>query len=151
MSTRKTTKLWVHVSWHVDVATNVVKHRCDIAWGRFGEYSKTLMSAQLPVSFRCRLYNSLISSSTLAYGCEAWKMTLPVQIMINSTCSKQLALITKIKRRRHEYLGHILRLDPSRLLHRFIVEILPLHKQGSLITSEVPLRPLDVMRAASRR
>ena len=72
-----------------------VKHRCDIAWGRFGEYSKTLMSAQLPVSLRCRLYNSLISSSTLAYGCEAWKMTLPVQRMINSICSKQLSLITK--------------------------------------------------------
>ena len=51
-----------------------VKHRCDIAWGRFGEYSKTLMSAQLPVSLRCRLYNSLISSSTLAYGFVAWKI-----------------------------------------------------------------------------
>ena len=92
------------------------------------------MSAQLPVSLPFRLYNSLISSSTLAYGCEAWKMTLPVQRMINSICSKQLSLITKrtihqeakhptidalgqIKRRRHEYLGHILRLDPSRLLH----------------------------------
>ena len=142
-----------------------VKHRCDIAWGRFGEYSKTLMSAQLPVSLRCRLYNSLISSSTLAYGCEAWKMTLPVQRMINSICSKQLSLITKrtihqeakhptidalgqIKRRRHEYLGHILRLDPSRLLHRFIAEIPSLHKQGSL-TSEVPFRTLDEMKAAA--
>ena len=123
------------------------------------------MSAQLPVSLCCRLYNSLISSSTLAYGCEAWKMTLPVQRMINSICSKQLSLITKrtihqeakhptidalgqIKRRRHEYLGHILRLDPSRLLHRFIAEIPPLHKQGSL-TSEVPFRTLDEMKAAA--
>ena len=93
-------------------------------------------------------------------------MTLPVQRMINSICSKQLSLITKrtihqeakhptidalgqIKRRRHEYLGHILRLDPSRLLHRFIAEIPPLHKQGSL-TSEVTFRTLDGMKAAAR-
>ena len=48
-----------------------VIHHCDIAWGRFGEYRKTLMSAQLPVIIRSHLYNSLISTSTLAYGCEA--------------------------------------------------------------------------------
>ena len=92
-------------------------------------------------------------------------MTLPVQRMINSICSKQLSLITKrtihqeakhptidalgqIKRRRHEYLGHILRLDPSRLLHRFIAEIPSLHKQGSL-TSEVPFRTMDDMKVAA--
>ena len=85
-------------------------------------------------------------------------MTLPVQRMIKSICSKQLSLISKrtihqeakhptidalgqTKKRRHEYLGHILRLDPSCLLHRFIVEIPPLHKQGSL-TPEVPFRTL---------
>ena len=47
-----------------------------------------------------------------------------------------------------QYLGHILRLDPSRILHRFIVEIPSLHKQGSL-TSEVPFRTMDDMKVAA--
>ena len=64
-----------------------VKHRCDVAWGRFGEYRKTLMSSKLPIPMRCRLFNSLVSS-TMSYGCEAWKLTIPVKRMVNSVNSK---------------------------------------------------------------
>ena len=123
------------------------------------------MSAQLPIIIRSRLYNSLISSSTLAYGCEAWKMVLPVKKKLNSISSKQLSLITKrtihqeakhptvdtlgqIRKRRHEYLGHVLQLDPNRLLYRFMVEVSPLQTQGSLM-SEIPLRTLDELKAAA--
>ena len=140
-----------------------VKHRCDVAWGRFGDYRKTLLSAKLPVNMRCRLFESLVTS-TMSYGCEAWRMTVPVKRMLNSTNSKQLSLITKrsiheeaktptlnvlkmIKHRRIEYLGHILRMDPNRTLRRFLLEFsakqAPFH-QGSLM-SEVPFRTLDEM------
>ena len=54
----------------------------------FGEYSKTLMLAQSPVSLRCGLNNSFILSSTLSYGCEVWQMTILVQRMINNICTK---------------------------------------------------------------
>ena len=36
--------------------TILVKHRCDVSWGRFGDYRKSLMSAKLPVRMRCRLF-----------------------------------------------------------------------------------------------
>ena len=29
--------------------TILAKHRCDVSWGRFGDYRKSLMSAKLPV------------------------------------------------------------------------------------------------------
>jgi adenylate kinase family enzyme len=143
--------------------TILVKHRCDVSWGRFGDYRKSLMSAKLPVRMRCRLLESLVTS-TMTYGCEAWQMTLPVKRMLNSTNSKQLSLITKrsiheeaktptlnvlqtIKQRRIEYLGHILRMDPNRILRRFLLDLSPNqapYKQGSLM-SEVPYRTLDEM------
>ena len=145
-----------------------VKHRCDVAWGRFGEYRKTLMSAQLPVVTRCRLQNSLVTSSTMIYGCEAWKMSIPAKKMLNSINSKQLSMITKrtihqeaktptidalkmVKKRRHQYLGHILRLDPNRLLYRFLVEVPPQQNEGALMSemSEIPHRTLDELVAAA--
>ena len=50
-----------------------VKHMCDVAWGRFKEYKKTLMSSKLPKPMRCRLFDSLVSS-TMSYkrilGCR---------------------------------------------------------------------------------
>ena len=60
-----------------------VKHRCDVAWGRFGEYRKTLMSSKLPIPMQCRLFNSLVSS-TMSNGCKAWILTIPVKRMVNS-------------------------------------------------------------------
>ena len=47
-----------------------VKHRCDIAWARFGEYRKTLMAAKLLVDMKTRLYTSLIAL-TMIYGSSA--------------------------------------------------------------------------------
>ena len=44
-----------------------VKHRSDVAWGRFNEYRKALTSTKLPVQTRIRLYKSLIVS-TLVYA-----------------------------------------------------------------------------------
>ena len=123
------------------------------------------MSAKLPVATRYGLQSSLVTSSTMIYGCEAWKMVVPVKKMLNSTNSKQLSLITKrtihqeaksptidvlmmVKKRRHQYLGHILRLDPNRLLYRFLIEVSPQQNQGALL-SEIPHRTLDELMAAA--
>ena len=51
-----------------------VKHRCDVAWGRWGDYMKALIPAKLPVDLRICLYQSLIVS-TMTYSSEAWKIT----------------------------------------------------------------------------
>ena len=119
----------------------MVKHRCDIAWGRLGEYRKPLLSAKLPIDMRTRLYASLVASS-LTYGSSAWLLTSKMKQKVNGVNSKILALITKrsiheearsptfdvvnhIACRRWEYLGHILRMDHHRALRRFLLELSP--------------------------
>ena len=50
-----------------------VRHRVNVACGRFGEYRNVLVTAKLPISTRLRLYRSLIVS-TMTYCC-AWFLT----------------------------------------------------------------------------
>ena len=147
-----------------------VKHRCDVAWGRWGDYRKALMPAKLPVDLRIRLYKSLIVS-TMTYSSEAWKFTDQAVRKINGVNSKMLSLITKrsiheeartptfdvvdsIKARRWEYLGHILRMDQNRALRRFVTELSPEsapYKQGSLM-SETPFQnAAEMIQAAEDR
>ena len=71
-----------------------VKHRCDVAWGRFGEYNKTLLSAKLPVGMKLRLYIQLIVS-TMTYSAETWSMVDKNKKKLNNVNSKMLSLITK--------------------------------------------------------
>jgi len=140
-----------------------VKHRCDVAWGRFGEYSKTLLSTKLPVAMRVRLYIPLIVQ-TMTHGSEAWQLTLKNKKKLNNVNSKMLSLITKrsihdeakkptfniikhILARRFEYLGHILRLDDDRALKRFLLELSPEETpfaEGSLL-GETPYHTVEEM------
>ena len=118
-----------------------LSHRCNIAWGRFGSYSKTLMAAKLPIPARIKLYRSLITT-TMSHCCESWLFTDHKKQKINGINSKMLALITKnsihhearqpsfdavsyIRKLRWDFLGHTLRMDPSRLLRRFTTELSP--------------------------
>ena len=118
-----------------------VKHRCDVAWGRFGEYKKTLLSAKLPVGIKMRLYIQLIVS-TMTYSAETWSMVDKNKKKLNNVNSKMLSLITKrsihdearspsfdifkhITKRRSEYLGPILRMDKDRTLKCFLLEFSP--------------------------
>ena len=104
-------------------------HRCNIAWGRFGSYSKTLMAVKLPIPARIRLYRSLITT-TMSHCCESWLFTDQMKQKINGINSKMLALITKnsihhearqplfdavsyIRKLRWDFLGHTLRIIPS--------------------------------------
>ena len=59
-----------------------VKHRCDVAWGRWGDYRKALMPAKLPVGLRIRLYKSLIVS-TMSSSSEAGQITDKVAKKVN--------------------------------------------------------------------
>ena len=76
----------------------------------------------------------------MSHSCEAWQITTRGQQKINGVNSKILSLITKntihheakyptfdavdyILKLRHEFLGHILRMDPNRSLKRFTIEL----------------------------
>ena len=138
-----------------------VTHRCNIAWGRFGQFSKTLMAAKLLVPARIRLYRSLIAQ-TMTHGGESWLFTNKMKQKINGVNSKMLSLITKntihheaknptfdcvsyILKTRWEFLGHILRMDPSRTLRRFTLELSPRQapfRAGSLL-SDTSFQDID--------
>ena len=89
----------------------------------------------------------------MTHGSCAWTMTDNVRKMVNGVNSKMLSLITKqtihqeardptydviehIMQQRWQYLGHVLRMDSSRTLKRFLLELSPcgsLYRRGSLL------------------
>ena len=118
-----------------------VKHRCDIAWGRFGEYKKVLLSTKLPVDLRVRLFVVLIVS-TMLYGACGWFLTKKVKQTLNGHASRMLSAITRrtiheeakhptfdiidfLLNQRWNYLGHILRMDEDRALRKFLLHLQP--------------------------
>ena len=145
-----------------------VKHRCDVAWGHFNQYRKTLTSAKLSVKNRTRLYIQLIVM-TMTHGSEAWVLNTKVKKMINSVNSKMLSQITKrsiheeakhptfnvinhIKARRFEYLGHILRLDNDRTLKSLLIQSMrdtAPFREGSL-AAETPFQTKDQLVTAAQ-
>ncbi|KAI8514508.1 hypothetical protein Bbelb_070990 [Branchiostoma belcheri] len=111
-----------------------VNHRMVIAQTRFSSLQHIWKDHSLPHSLKVRLYKSSVCS-TLTHSCEAWDLTQDVTRMINGFNSRCLQVITKkhfrgtatnpdynlmltIRHRRLRYLGHILRMDPSRLVRR---------------------------------
>ena len=147
-----------------------VTHRINVAWGRYGDYRKTLMSTKLPIDMRVRLYRSLIVS-TMTYGAEAWLVTEAVHKKLNGVNSKMLALITRrtiheearepsydtveyVRNRRHDFLGHVLRMDENRALWRFLLELSPSEapfKQGSLMSETSFQNVMEMLEAVEDR
>ena len=83
---------------------------------------------------KIRLYQTAVRS-TLTHACEAWDLTVSVKKIINGFNSRYLHVITGkdyrdtatnpdldlmllIRRRRLRYLGHIMRMEQSRLVRR---------------------------------
>ena len=92
---------------------------------------------RLPISMKIRLYRTAICSS-FTHACEAWTLVNSVRRKINGFNSRCLSRITGedfaetathplfdlvavIIKRRLRLAGHILRMDPERLLHRAFI------------------------------
>ena len=114
-----------------------VTHRMNIAQARFSSLYHMWNDHRLPTSMKLRLYKSAVCS-TFTHSSEAWDMTPRVTRSINGFNSRCLHVITKksyrstatapvynlvlaIRRRRLRFLGHVLRMDDSRLLKRSLV------------------------------
>ena len=140
-----------------------VTHRSNIAWGRFGEYRQLLTATKLPIALRLRFYSPVVVS-TMTYGSEAWFLTDKIKKKINGLNSKMVSQITKksihaeaknpsfdilehILKRRWCFLGHILRVDESRAVRRFLLELSPSEAPfipGSLL-ADTKFRSVQVM------
>ena len=146
-----------------------MKHRCDVARGRFGEYRSTLTSTKLPVPLRLRLFETLVISS-LVHSSETWLFTKDLKRAVNGVSSKILTSITKrsiheeaktpwyvvetIMKRRWSYLGHILRLKDDHPVRRYLLELSPHQKpfiDGSLLADTTFENVDDMIAAAADR
>ena len=109
-----------------------VTHRKNIAQARFSSLYHMWNDHRLPTSMKLRLYKTAVCS-TFTHSCKAWDMAQRVTRSINGFNSRYLQLIMKksyrntatapdfnlvlaIRRRRLRFLGHVLRMDNSRLL-----------------------------------
>ena len=148
-----------------------MSHRITIA----GEQSRSLEylwhDNRLPRSLKLRLYAASVCS-TLTHGSEAWMLTPRALAMLNGFNSRQLHRITgrsyrdeattpsydllkAVRTRRHQWLGHILRMPSDRLLRRVVLALGqqtgPPYQPGSLLMDTPLPVPELIMRAADRR
>ena len=115
---------------------------------------------------KIRLYQTAVCS-TLTHACEAWTMTDKVSRKANGFNSRCLHVITgdhyrdtalnpvydllsAIRKRRLRFLGHILRMDPDRLLRQTLFAYLhdvDSRPAGSLLhgCENIPMNELTVM------
>ena len=146
-----------------------LKHRADIAWGRFNNNRRVLTSTKLPVALRIRLYKALIVT-TLTYGSSAWLLTTDIRKSLNNVNSKMLSSITRrsihaeakepsfdvvdfVLKCRRSYLGHILRMNEERTVRRYLLELSPSKSpfiDGSLL-HDTGYSSVDEMIEAARK
>ena len=109
-----------------------VKHRMGIAQSVFSGLFHIWRDHRLPVEMKLRLYVCAVCS-TFTHASEAWDLTGSVKKRINGFNSRCLHIITgkdyrdtavnpdynlmlAIRKRRLRYVGHILRMEPDRLV-----------------------------------
>ena len=109
----------------------------NMAQARFSILTPVWEDHRLPKSMKLRLYKASVCS-TLTHACEAWELSTRVIKKTNGFNSRCLHMITgrsyrstattphfnlvmAIRRRRLRYLGHIMRMDNSRLVKRCLI------------------------------
>ena len=148
-----------------------MRHRMTIAGERSRSLDNLWHDNRLPRSLKLRLYAASVCS-TLTHGSEAWMLTPRALVMLNGFNSRQLHRITgrsyrdeattpsyvllkAMRTRRHQWLGHILRMPSDRLLRCAVLALGqqtgPPYQPGSLLMDKPLPLPQLIMRAADRR
>ena len=140
-----------------------MRHRMTIAGERSHSLDYLWPDNRLPQSFKLRLYAASVCS-TQTHGSEAWMLTPRALATLNGFNSRQLHsitgrsyreeatkpsydLLTAARPRRHQWLGHILRMPADRLVHRAVLALGqqtgPPYQPGSLLMdTPLPLTEL---------
>ena len=128
-----------------------IRKRIALARKRFIKLRHVFGSDDLTTHLKIRLYEAAVCS-VLVYGCESWALDRKAMRRINGANSQMLAIITgrpvqmearpisstinlvrKLRIRRHKWAGHILRGDPSRLIHQAVLAQWNLNMKGGLL------------------
>lgn len=119
------------------------------ARARFGELHHLWGAGALGLRLKIRLFAAAVCSM-LAHGSEAWILSEGLCKSLRHWCACCLTIITgrsvrdesvrpsfdlvrRLRARRLKWLGGILRMDDSRILHRVVMRQQPPHAQGSLL------------------
>ena len=129
-----------------------ITHRMAIAEQRFADASHIWSDRTLPIDMKLGYYESAVCS-TLTHVSEAWDLHAKALTSLNGWNSRHLHVITRrsfrdeavtpsydlvraIRQRRQRYLGHILRMPPSRLVREtigFLGSTGPPYEEGSIL------------------
>ena len=115
-----------------------------------------VFSSKLPVRLKLRIYRAAICS-LFTYGSEAWTLDERTRATLNganarclsritgrtiheeaSTRTRTFDLVAAIRRTRTRWLGHILRMGPSRMLYRTAIQQYKLGSEGNLFMDVPP-------------
>ena len=135
-----------------------VKVRVTQSMVRFDKLRNILDANEIDTTLKLRLYEASICS-ILTFGCETWNLDRKTIKIINGANSKILSrftgksipqearasstsfnLIRKIRQRRLRWVGHLLRVGPSRITYHVLVTQWRLNHEGNLL-SDVPCSP----------
>ena len=152
--------LWCRFTSDGDDAANM-RHRMAIAVERSHSLDYLWHDNRLARSLKLRLYAASVCS-TLTHGSEAWTLTPRALATLNGFSSRQLHRITgrsyreeatrpsydlpaAVRRRKQQWLGHILRMPPDRLVRCAVLAMGrrqgPPYQPGSLLMDAT--LPLD--------
>ena len=127
-----------------------VRIRIARAKQRFGKMRHIWGNKTLHVNLRMRLYKSSVCS-ILTYGSEAWRLTTEVCAALNGANSSMVSVITNrtvreeassgktfdlvkwIRARKLQWLGHILRMGPDRMLKQAMYEMYKAPQTGDML------------------
>ena len=128
-----------------------VKARIAMAVQTAGKMRHVWASKQIPMKLKLHIYTTGVCSQ-LTYGSEAWRLDEQTIRMLNGANSKMLHRITGksikeeasqatrtfdlvswIRARRAQWLGHILRMDESRMVHKAVKLIHASRTPGDLL------------------
>ena len=128
-----------------------VQRRITMARLRHGKMRHIWKSSDLHVNLKMRLYKASVCS-ILTYGSEAWTLISDVMRALNGANASMVSVITNksahdeastdtrtfdvvrwIRARRLQWVGHILRMDTSRMLHQTVKHLFIYKKEGDLL------------------
>ena len=128
-----------------------VKARIGAATSTAGKMRNIWASKSTPLKLKLRIYRSGVCSR-LTYGCEAWRLDVRTCRMLNGANSHMVSRISNktiheeasretrtfdvvswIRARRLQWVGHILRMDEKRLVYKALKHIHENKSEGDLL------------------
>ena len=146
-----------------------VEKRCAMAMSRCGDLRAVFNSENIPLALKLKIYKTAVCS-LLTYGSEAWRLDKKTIAKINGCNARCLShithktaheeaskktqtfdLVAAIRKRRHKWLGHILRLKGHRYVKEAVKAQLQLNLPGNITMDSPPLKFEELTKLAQDR